>query len=156
MILKKLNNLSNYSKWKNGLHISANIPIMGNTKVKTNNGFIDISELQICDKVMDRNNNEQTILGIVKGVIEGNGDERWNTGLYEFVDGSWIKGKSTVLFGTKSIEGRTLITETGEFIIWDDKEKLVRDFTDIGYQSIQETYPFVASRLRTKYLKRNK
>lgn len=156
LILKKLNNLSNYSKWKNGLHISANIPIMGNTKVKTNNGFIDISELQICDKVMDRNNNEQTILGIVKGVIEGNGDERWNTGLYEFVDGSWIKGKSTVLFGTKSIEGRTLITETGEFIIWDDKEKLVRDFTDIGYQSIHETYPFVASRLRTKYLKRNK
>jgi hypothetical protein len=46
----------------------------------------------------------------------------------------------------------TIITETGEFIIWDElekKEKLVRDFTDIGYNSIYETYSFVADRLRT-------
>jgi len=148
LILKKLNNLTNYSKWKNGLNISANIPIMGNTKVKTINGFIDISELEILDKVLDRNNNEQYILGIVNGVIEGDENGKWNTGLYELVDGIWIKGKSTILNGNKTIEGRTLITETGEFVILDDTEKIVRDFTDIGYKSIHETYPFVASRLR--------
>lgn len=150
LILKKLNELSNYSKWKNGLNISTNIPIMGNTKVKTSNGFIDISELQILDKVLDRNNNEQSILGIIQGEIQGDEKGQWNTELYEFVDGVWVKGSSTVLIGNKSIEGRTLITETGEFIIWDNKEKIIRDFTDIGYTSIYETYPFVASRLRTK------
>ena len=44
----------------------------------------------------------------------------------------------------------SLITDDGEFIIWDDvtkKEVLVRDFTEIGYQSIHETYPFISARL---------
>ena len=72
--------------------------------------------------------------------------------LYEYVGDVWIKGKSTVSNGKETVEGHTIITESGEFIIWDEeqrKERLVRDFTDIGYKSIHETYPFVASRLRT-------
>jgi predicted ATPase len=47
-----------------------------------------------------------------------------------------------------------LITETGEYIVWDpseQKEKIVRDFTEIGYDSIYETYSFVEERLRTYY-----
>ena len=50
----------------------------------------------------------------------------------------------------------TIITESGEFIIWDEiekKERVVRDFTEVGYKTIHETYPFVASRLRTKGIK---
>jgi hypothetical protein len=45
----------------------------------------------------------------------------------------------------------TLITETGEFTIWDmkdKKEKIVRDFTEIGYKEIHKTYSLVESRLR--------
>ena len=152
LILKKLNNFSNYFKWKDGLKISTDIPLMGNNiRVKTLNGFIDISELTMMDKILDRNNKEQCILGIVKGIIYGkNENGKWNTGLYELVDGVWIKGKSTVVNGNNYINGRTLITESGEIIIWDKKEKIVRDFTDIGHKSIHETYPFVADRLRTK------
>ena len=71
----------------------------------------------------------------------------WNTELYEYKDGIWVKGKNTLDISSKRIEGRTLITETGEFIILDEVEKLVRDFTEIGCDSIAETYPFVASRL---------
>ena len=47
--------------------------------------------------------------------------------------------------------GITLITDSGDFIIWDDdfkKEIIVRDFTEIGYDCIHETYSFVEARLR--------
>ena len=63
----------------------------------------------------------------------------------------WIKGNSTVVHGVDNIQGMTLITENGEIIIWDEinkKEKIIRDFTEVGYHSIHETYSFVATRLR--------
>jgi hypothetical protein len=56
--------------------------------------------------------------------------------------------------GTHHLQGMALITETGEYIVWDpseQKEKIVRDFTEIGYDSIYETYSFVEERLRTYY-----
>jgi len=156
LILKKLNNLCNYSKWKDGLKISSEMPIMGkNVKVKTKSGYVELYKLRMAyDKILDKNNKEQSILGTIIGIIENaeNGDGKWNTELYEYVGDVWIKGKSTVSNGKETVEGHTIITESGEFIIWDEeqrKERLVRDFTDIGYKSIHETYPFVASRLRT-------
>lgn len=148
-MLKKLNNSSNYVKWKDGITIS-DISIM-NTKVKTINGFIDISELKIRDKVLDRNNKEQSVLGIVKGNVKGiincEKGHDWHTQLYEYIDGIWIKGESTFIPGDNYMEGRTLITESGEFIIWDGKEKVIRDFTEIGLHKIHEMYSFVDSRL---------
>ena len=148
-MLKKLNNSSNYVKWKDGITIS-DISIM-DTKVKTINGFIDISELKIRDKVLDRNNKEQSVLGIVKGNVKGiincEKGHDWHTQLYEYIDGIWIKGESTFIPGEDSMEGRTLITESGEFIIWDGKEKIIRDFTEIGLHNIHEMYSFVDSRL---------
>ena len=149
MILKKLNNLCHYSKWKDGIKPSE-IPIM-NAKVKTVRGFVNISELDLSDKVLDRNDKEQAIIGIIKGKISDVKKEtelhtEWHTELYELHD-VWIKGKSTLVPGSETIEGRTLITETGEFIIWDGAEKLIRDFTDIGHDAIHETYPFICSRL---------
>ena len=53
VILTKLNNSSHYSKWKDGLSIFET-PFM-NVKVKTSNGFVDISTLRVLDKVLDRN-----------------------------------------------------------------------------------------------------
>jgi len=46
----------------------------------------------------------------------------------------------------------TLMTERGEFMIWNEakqREQCIRDFTEVGYQTIHETYPFVEARLRT-------
>jgi hypothetical protein len=157
LILKRLNNLSNYSKWKDSLKVSAEMPIMGKKKkVKTVRGFVEISKLNILvDKVVDRYGKEQNILGIVKGLVKNGLDNggKWNTELYEYIDKIWKKGKSTIIDGKDDIEGVTIITESGEFIILDEdenKERIVRDFTDIGYKTIHETYPFVATRLRTK------
>jgi hypothetical protein len=62
-----------------------------------------------------------------------------------------MKGVSTVRESTENACGLTLITESGDFIIWDEiekKEKIVRDFTEIGYKEIHKTYPLVSSRLR--------
>lgn len=150
MIFKKLNMSSNYSKWKDGLQTSE-IPLM-NLKVKTISGFVNISELDISDKILDRNGNEQYILGTIIGRTSGTNrtsrttNDEWHTELYEYNDGIWIKGNSII--GEDCIEGRTLITETGEFIIWDGKEKIIRDFTEIGYDHIHETYEFISDRLR--------
>jgi hypothetical protein len=153
MILKRLNKSANYTKWKDSMS-SSTIPLM-NRKVKTIKGFVNISEIKLLDKVLDRNGKEQSVLGIIRGFTSGfttgftTGftESEWNNELYELKDSVWIKGKSTLEKSSKKIEGRTLITETGEFIILDKVEKLVRDFTEIGSDSIEETYPFVASRL---------
>lgn len=158
-----LNNNSNYSKWKDGLKINMNIPVMGrNVKVKTNMGFIELSaisslwspNMSMC--CLTRDGQEQEILGIVSAEIDGINDDNylWNTELYEWIDGVWIKGLSTVKESNKdtiSACGMTLITDSGEFIIWDEveqKEKIVRDFTEIGYKEIHKTYSLVSSRLR--------
>ena len=53
--------------------------------------------------------------------------------------------------GNNTVYGLTLITESGEFTIWDkemNKEIVVRDFTEVGYKSIHQTYSFVEARLR--------
>jgi len=161
-ILKMLNNNSNYSKWKDGLK-SIIMPLMGNNvKVKTNMGFMEISAISslwcpnMSMRCLTRDNEEQDILGVVSAEIDGIEDDNglWNTELYEWVDGVWIKGLSTVKESKEingSAYGMTLITDSGEFIIWDEteqKEKIVRDFTEIGYKEIYKTYSLVSSRLR--------
>ena len=165
-ILKMLNNNSNYSKWKDGLKINMNIPVMGkNVKVKTNMGFVELSAIlslwspNMSMRCITRDNKEQDILGVVSAEIDGIDDNNslWNTELYEYNNGVWIKGLSTVKESKESKEikgsacGMTLITDSGEFIIWDEveqKEKIVRDFTEIGYKEIHKTYSLVSSRLR--------
>jgi len=162
-ILKMLNNNSNYSKWKDGLKLNMNIPVMGrNVKVKTNMGFVELLAISslwspnMSMRCLTRDGQEQEILGIVSAKIDGIDDDNglWNTELYEWIDGVWIKGLSTVKEsnkGTISACGMTLITDSGEFIIWDEmdkKEKIVRDFTEIGYKEIHKTYSLVSSRLR--------
>lgn len=153
-ILKSLNNNTNYSKWKDGMKISSEVPVMGcGTMIKTVNGFVRLSDLSLTDKILDKNNNEQEVLGVIWVKVEGieNGNGVWNTELYELNEETWIRGESTVKKSNGNACGMTLITETGEFTIWDmkdKKEKIVRDFTEIGYKEIHKTYSLVESRLR--------
>ena len=152
-ILKTLNNNSNYSKWKYGLTSSTEIPLVGDcVSVKTVNGFVNVSSLSLFDKVLDRNGKEQEVIGLVYAEVNGvRNDGKWNTELYELNDGIWTKGVSTVKESNENACGLTIITESGDFIIWDEikkKEKIVRDFTEIGYKEIHKTYPLVGSRLR--------
>lgn len=152
-ILKYLNNFTNYSKWKDGLNPSDEVPLIGSeVKIKTCEGFVRVSDIGLFGKVLDRNGKEQAVLGKINGRVKGQDKNgKWNTELYEFDGAAWIKGRSTLESGEDDLIGMTIITETGEFIIWDEegqKEKIVRDFTEIGHNEIHKTYPLVASRLR--------
>jgi hypothetical protein len=161
IVLKMLNNFSNYNQWKDSLKITDTIPLLSpNTKIKTQVGFIPIESVFVGMKyVYDSNGEQHRVLGIVRGEVVGVDVEKmaatskmWNTELYELKDGVWIKGKSSVIPGGDKVEGMTIITESGEFVIWDEeegKERVIRDFTEVGYKTIHKTYPFVASRLRT-------
>lgn len=152
-ILKMLNNNKNYNIWKDTINPESEIPLIGSKiKVKTKNGYRIISELHINDIVIDGNGQEQKVLGVVNSCVEDVKDDgKWNTELYELNNGIWIKGVEKYSKGCKNAIGWMIITETGEFIIWDEdegKDKIIRDFTEIGYKEIHKTYPMVISRLR--------
>jgi hypothetical protein len=154
MILSMLNKDNNYTSWKDGIKLSCDVALVTkDTLVKTNKGFVPISTLQLSDLIMDHNGLSQTIKGVVTGILENITCVKgsYHTEMYEEKDGVWIKGVSTIPHGSSTMEGMTLITETGEFIIWDEDEKTekrVRDFTEIGYDSIHKTYSFIEARLR--------
>jgi len=152
-ILKMLNKCTNYNIWRRGLKFSNEIPLIGRRiKVKTSQGFVEVNDVKLFEKVLDRNGKEQSVLGEIYAQIEGIEDnEKWNTEMYEYADDIWIKGKENYNKSNNIALGKTLITETGEFIIWDEvenKEKIVRDFTEVGHNKIHKTYSMVASRLR--------
>jgi hypothetical protein len=161
IILKMLNKLSNYETWKDSLQISTNIPLMSKSvKVKCDYGYIPIDDLFIgVNNVLNSKGEKQEVLGVINGEVE-NVDKikteklsEWNTEVYELTNNIWMKSQSKIVPGTDKIEGVTIITESGEFIIWDEvekKDRIIRDFTEIGYKTIHKTYPFVATRLRTK------
>ena len=155
IILKMLNQFSNYNTWKDSLKITENIPLLSsNIKVKTHSGFVPMDSIFIgLNYVLDGKGDKYKVLGIVRGEVEGVVSAGvWNTELYEYKNGVWIKSESTVAPGNDKLEGMTIITESGEFVIWDEleqRERVIRDFTEVGYKTIHETYPFVASRLRT-------
>ena len=155
MILSMLN--PNKKGSTNDTQKSCDVALMSkDTLVKTRKGFQCIHDIAVIgNTVLDRDGKEQVIRGIIHAEVEAQEGQTeqhtWHTELYEEHDGVWVKGKSTVVHGVDNIQGMTLITESGYFIIWDEinkKEKIIRDFTEVGYHSIHETYSFVATRLR--------
>jgi len=155
MVLCMLNNYVNYDTWKNGVKMECDVAVMGKgVKVKTGKGWVRLSDIPFPGgTVLDRNGKEQGVRGVIHAEVENvqyGGVDTWHTELYEERDGVWIKGNSTISCGEETIQGMTLITDDGEYTIWDEvqkKEVIVRDFTEVGYQSIHETYSFVAARL---------
>lgn len=142
------------NEWKSAIGQTSEIPLVGKEYlVKTKNGFIPILTIKIGDKVINRFGKESEVLGIVKGEITDSNEKenKWSTGVYEWLNNQWKKSVNTMKIGENTIEGMYLITDSGEFTLLDEhenRERHVRDFTEIGYDSIHETYSFVASRLR--------
>jgi hypothetical protein len=171
LILSLLNRGRDASQWKDSVRMPTDIPLVAPERlVKTRMGFVPVSSFTTPQEgsrvsfgwVMDRHGNEQRVLGFIRGEVEEYEIDThdlhhtsWNTELYEERDGVWIKGDTSCLKPTTAtkanLQGIHLITETGEWILWDErdkKEKIIRDFTEVGYDSIHNTYPFVSSRLR--------
>ena len=146
---------TDYTGWKSNLRPYCEDALMGQKVcVKTSGGWVPFSELSMSSIILDSMGKEQPILGVVYGAIHHaeDGDGLWHTERYERDGSVWLKSENTVRRGTSVIQGMTLITETGEFVVWDENEqheKIIRDFTEVGYQTIHETYSFVEARLRT-------
>jgi hypothetical protein len=142
-----------YTEWKNNIRPHCEDALMGrNVRVKTSKGWIPISEIEF-GQVLDRNEKSQDVLGCIKEHVyhAEDKDGLWNTERYEEDQGVWKKSTNGVPTGSSIIDGYALITESGEYIVWDDveqKEKIIRDFTEVGYQDIHNTYAFLEARLR--------
>ena len=154
VVSQLLNKDSLYTYWKDNIKMYVNVAVIGkDTLVKTDKGFIRITDIGLNTIVLDKNGNKQVVKGVVSAEIEDGitTDNDWRTEMYELHGDVWLKGKSTMRKGNNAVYGLTLITESGEFTIWDkemNKEIVVRDFTEVGYKSIHQTYSFVEARLR--------
>jgi hypothetical protein len=160
MILNILNKSKEYDIWKNGVKSNTEIGLMSeNTKIRIKNGYKDIKSIKIGDKILNSKNEESEVLGVINGEINGESEsEFWKTDLISLESemesgksGVWKRINGNVKSGNGVLYGKTLITDSGHFIIMDMElktEKIVRDFTDIGYNNIHQTYPMVSERLR--------
>jgi hypothetical protein len=146
-----------FEVWKDNLKDYVNIPVMSpNVLVKTLSGFVPIKYIALGDFIVDYNGILCRVLGIINGEVECNKAEEpstWITELYEYTDYVWLKGRSSLCHGVDKTNGMSLITENGEFIILHPVTTLetrIRDFTEVGYDHIYKTYPYVSARLRIK------
>ena len=122
------------------------------TEIQVPGGWKTIAELVIGDEVTD-GRSVTRILGKVCGETEagqGHGAEteshEWTTGGYQWKGGRWTLCQGSLHQGKK---GWNLITESGVFQVKRGNDVIrSRDFTEVGYDRIQETYPFVLERLR--------
>jgi hypothetical protein len=148
-----LNSHKSLTKWVHLLRLESEVGVLGgDVLVKTPKGFVPIRTITLLSKIEGMDGKENTVLGIITSTTEELVSDTSTANLYEFRNGIWSQSDSKqkqICYSERA--GFSLIVESGEFIIWDDsmeKERLVRDFTEIGYRSIHKTYPFVSSRLR--------
>lgn len=153
MVSSMLNQGTNYKVWESNLRPYCENALVGKgVEVKTSSGFVPIKDIQLSDLILDEKGEAQVVRGIVEGEMEGNstGDD-WVGELYVLKDGAWIRQLSSLSPGTKKQCGYSLMTEQGTIVIRhpiSKEEYVIRDFTEVGYQMIHETYSFVETRLR--------
>lgn len=158
MVSSMLHSNAKYNDWKHNIRPHCEDALMGpNVLIKTANGFVPMHTIHF-GSVLDRHGKSQAVLGCIKESLWNakQEDGTWHTERYEYQpknekDGTWVKSIHSVQPGTETLIGYALITESGEYIIWDDKEqkeKIIRDFTEVGYQDIHKTYEFLEARLR--------
>jgi hypothetical protein len=94
------------------------------------------------DWIMGENRWTQ-VIGVCNRRVNGGIGEKGN----RITDGVWLKGDSswhhpTDLLDKSSWQGINLITDSGTFIIkrTNSKEYIVRDFTEVGWMNLPETY----------------
>ena len=153
LVSKMLHSSTKYTEWKHNIRPHCEDALMGqNVLVKTHKGWIPISQIEF-GQVLDRHGKIQDVVGCIKEHIvhAEEKDGTWYTERYEEEQGIWRKSMNQVPKGSNTIDGYALITESGEYIVWDDlkqKEKIIRDFTEVGYEEIHKTYAFLEARLR--------
>ena len=115
-------------------------------------GRIHIQDVRIGDHVLSQrhsldNTSYTRVVGIYKDTASRQPSSGPNPAAWVFLNDRWIHP-----YHADSDEvpiGHQLITESGAFLIniYDSTPLLIRDFTEVGYNRIDETYAFVLSRL---------
>jgi hypothetical protein len=153
MVSSILNKDTPYHLWESNLRsYCENALVSKGVEVKTARGFVPMKDIQLSDPILDEKGEEQVVRGIIEGEMEGNstGNE-WVGELYVLKDRVWIRQSSTLSSGDRQQRGYSLMTEKGTIVIRhpvSKEECVIRDFTEVGYQMIHETYSFVETRLR--------
>ena len=155
MVSSMLHQNRDYTSWKTNIRPHCEDALMGPAvKIRTLHGYSPISRLRLGDYILDRNGKKQEILAVITEQVSINGSSMshgaWNTERYEDHEGAWIKHENIVR-GTDTATGYALITATGEYGVWNEQEqqeRFIRDFTEVGYETIHETYDFLEARLR--------
>lgn len=139
------------------VHGSASLPpgFIGETPVITkNNGLTSIKNIVIGDKVLDFNNTYVDVIGISQRKVKTtfcsasaaatDGVIYWNAGTWAYLeDGLGAKSGDEVV-----LDVYHLITSSGTFMVHlGGKVVHVRDFTEVGWQMIDELTPLVLKHL---------
>lgn len=123
------------------------------TQVYTPEGYVLLGNIDIGDWVIDETRQPTRVLGIVSGYVKGQPNEKeWNTAIYKKEEDCWRICESTLSPSQTNITGYHLITESGTFVYYHRKNNtmdIIRDFTEVGHDRIEETYSFIADRLRS-------
>jgi len=129
----------------------------GNTEISTIFGLCSISNISPGMYVNDGFGNMTRVTGVVRiAGTEVTGYRRFHSkmtvsaGAWIFGDGVWMQ-PSNIIKSTHLDQEQTwysLFTESGTFLI--GNEHVVRDFTDVGSDTIHETYDMVMDELKKK------
>lgn len=116
------------------------------------NRYTPISEIRIGDYIWDAFNKTYVkVLAVYKERFHAAG---------KFSDGNWLRRGECQRWmhpvaeaAAADQEGIQLITSTGSFSCWLGNEHFVlRDFTEIGIQEIDKTYPFILKRINLRFV----
>ena len=151
-----LNPGQSYQAWKGNLAAHCEDALASATMpVKTAKGWVPMGEIRLGDEILDREGVPQRVLGVIEEVCSARDAPVWHTEWYEDCGGTWKKQSHGQLHGQSreqlSVDGmgHALITESGEVVVsYEGVERIIRDFTEVGYDRIQETYEFLAARLK--------
>jgi hypothetical protein len=127
--------------------------------VPTPTGPKPLDHIQIGDEVELSYNRPTRVIGTVSGRVQGLAKEpHWLSGVIEKIhrptDGTLHRRLTTLTPTTDSsapyLYGNHIITESGELVIYTQGiVRKLRDFTEVGIDQIDQTYPFVSKRLAT-------
>ena len=120
----------------------------GANTVVTESGIKSLNDIVLGDKLQLSYNRYTTVLGIVEGRVKGTGTKGWMSAciekVYPSVTGKPYQRVTTIQKGSEYLNGRHLITDSGEFFVNVKGVTIrVRDFTEVGADLIHLTYPLI-------------
>lgn len=107
------------------------------------NGLIFLSHVRLGDEIMDLNNTYTRVRGIFHGEDDVSFEKFWTSdSIWWRVANRWQQMPPSTMKVSK--KGIHLITESGTFAVFSgDSMFELRDFTEIGYKRISETYDWM-------------